>query len=122
MKNESCIKVSQKYVECKGMDYMVPMDPLCYVRPECVLYVCVSWKTTLFYLQRSLRKFVIVMCMMTEIQDLEGVQKRCPPKEDQTKKNVDAFKKSLDKGEIKLQQKVDNEIRTLIKSNTNIYL
>ena len=30
------------------------------------------------YLQRSLRKFVIVMCMMIEMQDL-GVQKRCPP-------------------------------------------
>ena len=25
-----------------------PMDPLCYVRPGCVLYVCVSWKTTLY--------------------------------------------------------------------------
>ena len=31
-------------------------------------------------LQRSLRKFVIVMCMMIEIKDSEGVQKRCPPK------------------------------------------
>ena len=28
-------------------DYMVPMDPLCYVCPGCVLYVCVSWKTTI---------------------------------------------------------------------------
>ena len=27
----------------------------------------------------SQMKFVIVMCMMTEIKDLEGVQKRCPP-------------------------------------------
>ena len=26
------------------------------------------------------------MCMMTEISDLEGIQKRCPPKEDQHKK------------------------------------
>ena len=40
------------------------------------------------YLQRSLRKFVIVVCMMIEIQDLEGVQKRCPPKEDQHKKKL----------------------------------
>ena len=31
----------------------------------------------------SQRKFVIVMSMMTEILDLEGVQKRCPPKENQ---------------------------------------
>ena len=38
------------------------------------------------YLQKSHRKFVIVMCMMIEIQDLEGVHKRCPPKEDQHKK------------------------------------
>ena len=36
-----------------------------------------------YCLQESQRKFVIVMCMMTEIQDLEGVQKRCPPEEDQ---------------------------------------
>ena len=28
------------------------------------------------YLQSSLRKFVIVMCLMIEIQDLEGVQKK----------------------------------------------
>ena len=31
-----------------GHDYMVPMDPQCYIRPGCVLYVSVSWKTTLF--------------------------------------------------------------------------
>ena len=28
-------------------DYMAPLDPLCYVRHGCVLYVCVCWKTTL---------------------------------------------------------------------------
>ena len=26
-------------------DYMVPMSPLCYVRPGCVLYVCVRHVT-----------------------------------------------------------------------------
>ena len=35
------------------------------------------------YLRRSHRKFIIVMCMIIEIQDLEGAHKRCPPKEDQ---------------------------------------
>ena len=30
--------------------------------------------------------------MMIEIQDLEGVQKRCPPKEDQHKKNCSNLK------------------------------
>ena len=29
---------------------MVPMDPLCYVCQGCVLYVCISWKTTLYVL------------------------------------------------------------------------
>ena len=29
---------------------------------------------------------LVETCMMTEIQDLEGVQKRCPPKKDQHKK------------------------------------
>ena len=32
------------------------------------------------YLQRSHRKFEIVICMIIEIKDLEGVHKRCPPK------------------------------------------
>ena len=43
------------------------------------------------YLQRSLRKFVIVMCLMIEIQDLEGVRKDVLIKRTNIKKNLVLF-------------------------------
>ena len=43
----------------------------------------------------SLRTFLIVMCMMIEIQDLEGVQKRCPPQDDQHLKKEKRKKRNI---------------------------
>ena len=38
------LSISVDQIPAWGMHdwYLVPMDPLCYVRPVCVLYVCVS--------------------------------------------------------------------------------
>ena len=82
------------------------------------------WQEGCVCLQRSQRKFVILMCMMIEIQDLEGVQKKMTSlRGPRLKKTITTFKHDRLKGEKPKQQKrVNSSVGKALASHANFFV